>query len=103
MELLCCLLRFRRKIFQRGPDSEDIVAHRLQGGQARADGDKAFETIPQLIAPHVLGLVPQRVDRIVRAERSVDELFATIPPSYSTVEMQCAWRKRKADFGPTRK
>jgi hypothetical protein len=75
MELLCGFLRFRREIFQRGRDSEDVVAHRLQGGQARADGDEAFEAAPQLIAPDVLGLVPQRVDKIVRAEGSVDEMF----------------------------
>jgi hypothetical protein len=32
MELLCRLLRFCRKVFQRGPNSEGVVANGLQGG-----------------------------------------------------------------------
>ncbi len=95
MELLRCLLRLRRKVFQRRPDSDDVVAHRLQGGNARADGDEAFETAPQLTAPHVLGLVPQRIDRVVRSEGSVDEFFVEGADS-NRVEEGCRSRCRAA-------
>src|SRR4051794_25274791 len=95
MELLRRLLRFRRKIFQRGPDSEDVIAHRPQSRQTRADGDEAFETAPQLVAPHVLGLVPQRVNWIVRAERSVDELLVKGSDG-DRVEEGCRGRCRTA-------
>jgi hypothetical protein len=67
----------------------------LQGGNARADGDEAFETAPQLTAPHVLGLVPQRIDRVVRAEGSVDEFFVEGADS-DRVEEGCRSRCRAA-------
>ena len=95
MELLRCLLRLRRKVFHRRPDSEDVVAHRLQGGNARADGDEATKTALQLTAPHVLGLVPQRIDRVVRAEGSVDELFVE-GPNGNGIEEGCRSRCRAA-------
>jgi hypothetical protein len=95
MKLLRCLLCLRRNVFQRGPDSEDVVAHGLEDGNTRANGDEAFETAPQLTAPHVLGLVPKRVDGIVRAEGSVDKFFVEGPDG-NGVEEGCGGGCRAA-------
>jgi hypothetical protein len=78
-ELFSCSFRLGCELFQGSPDSQDLVADRLQGGHSRADRHQAVEPAPQLITPHVLGLAPQRKNRVVRSECAVDEFLVEGP------------------------
>ena len=95
MEMLRCLFRLCCKVFQRRPDSKDVVAYRFGGGNACANGDEAFETALQLTAPYILGLILQYIDGIVRAEGSVDEFFVEGSDG-NGVEESCRGRCRAA-------
>ena len=57
----------------------EAMTPRCFGGHTRPYRHQAFQPTPQLIAPQVLGLVPQRVDGVVRSQRAVDKFLVEGP------------------------